>query len=235
MGLEHRFVPASSYLRATLASGELGRVYHTRLWCGHVWRLPPSPHFLRSSLAGGGVIASTAVHWLDLALWILGNPEVSSVAAATFAKAPRLDVPPPPFQGVPDGARILAADDVEDFAAGFIRFADGSSLSFEANWLQHPTQRRIGIQFLAERGVAEHRPLAVRHDGDAQVVDQTPPDVPSEHAVHYFVDVVRDFVRAARSGGATIIRGSEMLQVQGIVDALYESARRQREISLSHA
>jgi predicted dehydrogenase len=118
MGLEHRYVPASDYLRSIVMRGDLGQVYHTRLWCGHVWKLPPSPHFLQRSLAGGGVIAATAVHWLDLALWILGNPNVVTVSASTFAKAPRLRVPPPPFSNAPEGARILTADNVEDFAGG---------------------------------------------------------------------------------------------------------------------
>ena len=87
MGLQSRYSPVVSYLRDLLARGELGRVYHTRLQGGHVWQLPPSPHFFRAELAGGGVVAATAVHSIDSTLWILGNPAPATVSAATFSKA----------------------------------------------------------------------------------------------------------------------------------------------------
>jgi predicted dehydrogenase len=235
MGLQQRYVPAARYLRDSVERGELGDVFHTRLWTGHVWRLPPSPHFLRSALAGGGVVAATLVHWLDVALWILGNPPVATVSAAAFAKAPRLKNPPPPFRDVPGGAGIVAASDVEDFAVGFFRFADGRTLAVEANWLQHPTSRRVGIQFLAELGVAEYMPLALRWDGDGVVVDRTPPGVASAPEEHYFVGVVRDFCRAARTGEPGVITGPQMIQVQAVVDAMYRSARLGHEVGVDHA
>jgi predicted dehydrogenase len=232
MGLQHRYVPAARYLRDLVARRELGAVYHTRLWTGHVWRLPPGAHFFRSALAGGGVVAATLVHWLDVALWILGSPPVASVSATTFAKAPGLSAPPPPFHDRPEGAAILAADDVEDFAAAFIRFADGRTLTLEASWLEHPTSRRVGIQFLAERGVAEYMPLAVRFDGDGQVVDRTPPDVASTPVGHFFLEVARDFVNAAHRAEPTVISGQQMLQVQAVVDAIYASAAARGEVAL---
>jgi predicted dehydrogenase len=232
MGLQQRYAPAARHLRDLHARRELGHVYHTRLWTGHVWRLPPARHFFRSALAGGGVIAATLVHWLDVALWILGNPPVAGVSAATYAKAPRLESPPPPFHDRPDGAQILAEDDVEDFACGLVRFADGSTLSLEASWLEHPTSRRVGIQFLADRGVAEYMPLAVRRDETGIVVDNTPPNLPSGPEEHYFLAVARDFCRVARTGEPTVVTGPQMLQVQALVDAMYASARQQRELKV---
>jgi predicted dehydrogenase len=233
MGLQYRYVPSASYLRDLLGRQELGHVYHTRLWCGHIWNLPPSPHFFQRAAAGGGVVAATAVHLLDATLWMLGNPTVVRVSAATVAKAPRLNRPPPPFDQKPEGARILAADDVEDFAVALVRFGDGSTLSLESSWLQHPTSRQDGVQFLAEHGVAEFFPLAVRWDGDGQIVDRTPADMaPGEERGHYFLGVARDFLRAARLGQPTVIRIPEMLQVQAVMDAIYSSAHHGQEVNL---
>ena len=233
MGLQHRYSAAAQCLRGVLAGGEFGQVYHTRLWCGHVWTLPPSPHFFQASLAGGGVVAATAVHWLDLTLWLLGNPAARTVSAATFAKTPHLRAAPPPFRNTPEAASFLASDDVEDFATAWIRFVDGSTLSLEASWLQHQTERRAGIQFLAEHGVVEHLPLALRWDGDGEIVDRTPSDLPAiDRGPSSFLPVVRDFLQAARTGQPTLIRGTQMLQVQDIIDAIYISAQRQCEVTL---
>jgi predicted dehydrogenase len=232
MGLQSRFAPAARYLRDLLARGDLGHVYHSRVWAGHIWRLPPSPHFLHRSLAGGGVVAATTVHSLDAVLWMLGNPPVATVSAATFAKAPRLSQPPPPFNAGPEGALVLAADDVEDFAVAFVRFRDGSTLSIESSWLLHQTNRPNGTQFLAEYGVAENSPLAVRQDRDGTVVDRTPTNLPATSSGHYFLEVVRSFLQIARSGQPAVVTGPQMLQVQALIDGIYASASQQREISL---
>jgi hypothetical protein len=47
IGLQQRYAPAARDLRDPAARRELGAVFHTPPWTGHVWRLPPSPHFLR--------------------------------------------------------------------------------------------------------------------------------------------------------------------------------------------
>jgi predicted dehydrogenase len=187
---------------------------------------------MRRELAGGGVIAATAVHLLDVTLWMLGNPPIASVSAATYAKARRLRRPPPPFDLLPNGAQLLPGVDVEDFAVALIRFGDGSTLSLESSWLQHATSRPNGAQFLAELGVAEYSPLAVRWDGDGQVVDRTPTDLPAGEQSHYFLAVAREFLRSVSRSQPTVIRPGEMLQVQAVMDAMYASARERREIGL---
>jgi predicted dehydrogenase len=243
MGLQNRYSPAARYLRDVLAgdgapassesnSGELpdiGTVYHTRVWCGHILRLPPSRHFFQPELAGGGVIAATAVHILDAALWMLHNPPIATVSASTFARAPRMPQPPPPFGSVQEAQRDFR---VEDFAYGMVRFAGGSTMSIEANWFEHPTKRSTGIQFLGTAGVAEYGPLAIRLDDGKTAQDLTPgPDVVPQRGGHYFLEVARDFLQAARTGTPTVITGLQMLQVQRLMDRLYESARERREVA----
>jgi predicted dehydrogenase len=86
--------------------------------------------------------------------------------------------------------------------------------------------------FLAERGVVETWPLSVRWDGDGQIIDRTPPDQTPRSVEHYFLPVVRDFLKAARTGQPAIITGSQMVQAQAAIDAIYESARLGREVRL---
>jgi predicted dehydrogenase len=214
---------------AGVALPALGEVYHTRVWAGHVLRLPPSRHFFRPELAGGGVIAATAVHILDAVLWLLGNPAIATVSAATYARTPRMTRPPAPFESPAAAARDFG---VEDFAYGMVRFVSGATLAIETSWLMHPTPRSTGAVFLATGGVAELSPLAVRLDDGAAVRDVTPSaDLLPSRRGHYFLEVARDFVRAARTGEPTPITGEQILQTQGLLDHLYRSARAGREVA----
>jgi predicted dehydrogenase len=241
MGLQNRYQPAAQYLRAVLAGDrrwlasepgelpDLGRVYHTRVWAGHVLRLPPSRHFFDPRLAGGGVIAATAVHILDAVLWMLGNPEIRSVSATTFARTHHMRTAPDPFNTPEDAQQQFG---VEDFAFGMVRFRDKGTLTIETSWLMHPTSRSTGVEFLATGGVATYGPLAVRLDDGKEARDVTPgADVVPQKREHYFLGVVRDFLRAARTGEATCVEGPQMVQVQRLMDRLYESAREGREVA----
>ena len=74
MALQNRCVSEVRALRAFLAAGKLGRLFHARLWHGHVLNIPGTPTMTRRQLAGGGVVFHTMVHLLDATLWAMGNP-----------------------------------------------------------------------------------------------------------------------------------------------------------------
>src|SRR5207248_4361623 len=99
MGLQSRHLESGRILRRALGAGLLGDVYFTRVWCGHVMHIPGWGHFHRRELAGGGVVMATAVHALDFALWVLGNPTPSTVTAFTHARARRMREPAISWEG----------------------------------------------------------------------------------------------------------------------------------------
>lgn len=233
MGLQLRHQRQVRAIREAIASGALGTVFYTRVWAGHTWRLPPSPHFLNQELGGGGVVAATAVHIIDAVLWMLGSPDLRTVSAFGFAKAPCLNGPPPPFDAWKDGAGIVAGSTVEDFATALFRFSDGSALSLETTWLAHPGERHGSTRFLATGGVIEMHPLRITHDREGVIEDRTPTDEMEDPERHYYLDVAREFVAAARDGIPSIVRPREMLQTQAAIDAIYASIAAGREVEVT--
>ena len=241
MGLQNRYDPAAQYLRAVPAGDprwlfglegaelpDLGQIYHTRVWAGHVLRLPPSLHFFDPRLARGGVVAATAVHILDAVLWMLGNPAITSVSATTFARTRHMHVPPAPFETTAEAQRGFQ---VEDFAFGMVRLESGATLTIETSWLMHPTSRSTGVEFLGTGGVATYSPLAIRLDDGSEPRDVTPgQDIVPHRKEHYFLGVASDFLQAARTGAPTCIEDTQMIQVQRLMDQLYESAHLGREV-----
>jgi len=123
----HRFSPASVAIKAWVETGALGEVYHSRVNATRRNQLPVNPGFIDVSLSGGGPCLDIGVHALDTALWLMNFPKpvrVSGRAHTNFAKG--FDIP----GAWGEWDRLLFG--VEDFAAGFVHFANGSTLSLEA-------------------------------------------------------------------------------------------------------
>jgi len=81
-------------LRQHLDTGALGRVYHTKsTWLRRSGIPGLGSWFTSKDLAGGGPLIDLGVHVLDLALFLLDEPRVVSVTAATYAgSAPAVGV-----------------------------------------------------------------------------------------------------------------------------------------------
>jgi predicted dehydrogenase len=223
MGLQSRHTASGRILRELLAGGTLGKVYFTRIWCGHTMNIPGWGHFHRRELAGGGVVMGTTVHYLDLALWVLGSPEPVSVTAFTHQRLRQMRDPALTWEGG------VEACDIEDFSHAVVRFADQSWMSLESNWLMHPSTRPTGLEFLANDGRASLHPLKVEVTRGSEVEDRTPEFTENEHGVRSFL---REAVDCARNGGDPVVRPHEMLQVQAVMDAIYRSAQAGREVPI---
>src|SRR5207342_1656896 len=105
----------------------LGDIYNTRAFWLRRSGIPGlGSWFTSKELAGGGPLIDLGVHVLDMALWLLGNPRILAVSAATFAEIG------PQGKGQWGGSRFKVTADqpyeVEDLATAFIRLEDGGIL-----------------------------------------------------------------------------------------------------------
>jgi predicted dehydrogenase len=224
LSLQNRFHPEVRALRQVLAEGTLGRVYHARLWHGHVMDIPGTPTMYRRSLAGGGVLFHTMVHLLDAVLWALGNPRPVRASAASYQKLRRMKKPVVTWPGPAEDC------DIEDFNIGLVHFSDGATMTLESNWLMHPRARQSGAELLGDWGTASLRPLRVELEDGDRVVDVTS-DIPLDSADD-LGNACRDLCRSVLEGRPPLVQTDEMLNVQRIMDALYEAAEKGCEVSI---
>lgn len=223
MGLQNRSNPEVQALRQFLADGKLGNVYHTRLWHGHVMHIPGTPTMYKRHLAGGGVLFHTTVHLLDATLWALGNPKPVRASAASYQKMRRMKTPLITWEG------SVTDCDIEDFNVGLVHFADGSTMAVESNWMMHPRSRPSGAEILGDWGTASLRPLRVALEEGDSIVDVTP----RADETSQFGSVYQDFCQSILENRLPIVRFSEMLDVQRVMDALYEAAEKGREVTIA--
>ncbi len=220
INFSYRFYNQSWALKQQVEAGLLGKVYYaTTQW--HRRRGIPTmgSHFTTKALSGGGPLIDLGVHRLDLALWLMGYPKPVWVMGGAYDPI----------------ARELALQtnktyDVEDFAAGQVRFEDGATLTIEASWAsnrfenEHMETRLYGdkgglvqhninqdYQFEAEMFMEK---MGSQLDVKVHSVGDCPPS-----AMHHFVDcIVNDKPHTAT--------GEEALIVQEILDAIYASAQK---------
>lgn len=225
VGLQMRQSPAEQAVRRFLADDGLGQIYHTRVWGGHIMSYPWGRYFHRADYSLGGVLAATTVHPLDAVYWLLGAPEPVTVSASTFRRLDKMPDPPIHFEG--DVSEVT----VEDFGHAHVRFADGSSMSIEGNWLQHPRDRGHGWEIHGTLGVVQDIEPRVMLDRQREVTPvhldfgvEPESRTRQEHVA---------FLAAIRGQAEPAVSWREATGVQRLLNAMYESAETGAEVQLS--
>ncbi|MDH7568819.1 MAG: Gfo/Idh/MocA family oxidoreductase [Armatimonadota bacterium] len=226
MHFNTRWHPSSRLARALVEEGMLGEVYFGRTGWHRSRGIPRlGGWFTTKKMSGGGPLIDLGVHRLDLALWLMGSPNPVAVTGTTYSRL-----------GTELAARQGKHFDVEDLAAGFIRFANGASLVVEASWASNTGKREDGFTTLMGTKGGLHldnedegytfRARAYREMGGT-LVEVTPrvplpPDTPQAA-----------FVRCILEGKPNPAPGEDGLRVQRILDALYRSAAEGREVRMA--
>lgn len=232
---QHRFDPASQQVHALLEEQTFGKLvlgnaiipwwrsqgyYDSGAWRG-TWKLD-----------GGGVLMNQSIHSIDLLQWFMGP--VKSVYAYTATLAHRMET--------------------EDVAVAVLRFANGAPGTIAATTGAYPgvTTR---IEVFGDRGSAmiEDDNLSYLHlarddqeEAGAYGAAQKQETVQEQGkktmgAAQNAADVsyqghalqIADMVRAIRENGTPLVDGYAARRPVEIILAIYESARGQKEVTLS--
>lgn len=69
-----RYLPALRKLKEVLDSGKYGRPISSQCWIEGFMEPAPGTWFARKEALGGGVLFSHGCHYIDIALWLFGEP-----------------------------------------------------------------------------------------------------------------------------------------------------------------
>lgn len=211
-------------LKAWIETGSLGEIYHGFTSWTRQNGIPGfGGWFGQKALSGGGPLIDLGVHRLSLALWLMGDPKPERVVGYTHHHfgLPRAKAEKKPF-------------DVEDFAAGSIRFQNGASLFLEASWdgfQEHRDDMRLRLQ--GSKGALEKQDGLAFYGRKGDVFFKSRLTLP-KNRVKSSLDGMVQSLRGGDPFRGTPERG---IAIQEILDALYLSAESGREIrvdSLKH-
>ena len=225
-------------VREQVASGALGRIYYAKAYWLRRSGIPGwGSWFTSREAAGGGPLIDLGVHVLDMALYMMGNPPVASVSAATYAELG------PQGKGNWLGSRrrfsvdMEANYEVEDLAVAMLRLADGATIHLEASWAIYTGMTdEFGVQLFGSNGGARIHSKDYAQVGTLElygdVGDTALDSTPRLQQRHGHGGIIRDFVDAILKGTPITPNGAEGLERVRLIDAIYKSAELGREIPI---
>ena len=225
VGFNMRFMDGALALRRFIEDGQMGRPV-----CGRGWMLAGDvpwwgKHYIKA-VSGGGALAATAVHVIDLATWLAGCPKPLTATASTARIFPLKR-----GAGAPS-PEAREAFDVEDTIFGHVRFEGGFWLTVEGSWVWDEPGWNYSLDLVGDGGHGRLEPLRLTTEQEGEALDVTgdarggmdfPPSVARELA---------DVVAAIREEREPVVRAREALVVQSITDALYRSAEAGHEVDV---
>ena len=233
VGFNVRFTRSAQVLKRFVDSGRFGDPVYTRAWARSS-QIPWWGQHYRRAVSGGGALAATAVHLVDLAIWLAGNPHPSTASASMRRLFPLK-------RGATRPADVVADTyDAEDLVSGHVRFDNGFWLSIEGSWIDNrPSVDGVpswdySLDAIGEHAQVQFDPLAITvEDERGEPVSAVDPD--DEPGVD-FPDstgaLIADVVDAIRTSRPPLVRAEQALVVQAIVDSLYRSAASGHEVDV---
>lgn len=236
ISFNHRQRSDVQYIKRIIDSGRLGHIYYAKAYWMRRAGIPGiNSWFVNKEMAGGGPLIDLGVHMLDIAMFLMGEPQPLSVNAATYAQfGPR-------GQKGSGGGRQQVVDgkyEVEDLGTAMIRLAGGATLHLEASWATHgPNGDDFGVVLYGSEGGAELKVVNYNNtntvrifydESDGTQVDLSPNIAPGGgHA-----DVVANFVAAILDGAPAVPSAGDGFRRTQVLDACYRSSAVGHEIRI---
>lgn len=204
-----RLSPRYAHLKKLLQEGKLGKIILIRMVYYSLFNPgPEDPKYWRvvRKNSGGGPLSDMGAHMFDVLIGLLGMP------AAVTAKCANLTTP----------------WDVEDSAAIIMTMPDGALVTASFNWNCNTWRHEFEVVG------ADARINWLPYDnGPVEIAAgrrQEKLDLPNPDNVHQ--PLVEDFVRAVIEKRPPAVPLDEAAQTNILLDAVYQSARENREIVL---
>jgi predicted dehydrogenase len=210
VGMNNRFRPDTMILKSFVENNELGKIFYVKAgWLKKFSKI--NPWITQKDKAGGGVILDLGIVMLDLVLWMLGFPQVSRVNAKMYRHKTK---------------------SVEDSCIAFIEMKYGLSAIIETSWSLQTNDDFFYCNLFGTEGSAMINPLKINKQLHGNLVNVTPAksDTPQNMYRKSYENELKHFIGAARGVHPVISTGDEAVQRMKIVEALYQSAAKGKEI-----
>jgi predicted dehydrogenase len=203
----YRHTEAMRRIRNCVVESELGNVYAIDLVFHNAYG-PDKAWFRDPALSGGGCMIDLGIHLVDLALWVLGFPAVSSVDSRLYAKGWQLPA---------------NAGEVEDYAVAQFDCENGTVVRLACSWnLPAGRDAVIEAHFHGDRAGAAMRNVngsfydfvGERYEGTRTTRLSGPPDAWGGRAII-------DWARRLAAGSRYSPSIESAVQVAAVLDRIY--------------
>jgi predicted dehydrogenase len=219
-----RFEAGAEKLKEAIDRGELGDIYTSEAKWLRRRGIPGWGKFHIAKESLGGPLIDIGVHMMDLCVWLMGCPKPIAASGKVYRK----------FGDRPD---LFNADwgtpyppkefDVEDYATALIRFEKGITMQMSVSWAANIPEETWGVMVLGDKGGVHTHPLGV-YGSDSTSLTSKKFDWVSNEDGHR--REVRHFCQCVEENLEVRVKPEESLRIQKIIDAIYESSKKNKEI-----
>lgn len=219
-----RFEAQVEALKAVIERGDLGQIYTANAKYLRRRGIPGWGKFHLRKESLGGPLIDIGVHVMDLCVWLMGCPKPIAASGKVYRMfGDREDLcnadwgrPYPPKEF-----------DVEDYAVAFVRFEKNITMLVECSWAANIAAEYGTVSILGDKGGVATEPLGVYSYEDntltSRKFDWLPPQEGHRMEIRHFTECI-ERNRPVR------VQPVESLRIQKIIDAIYESSVKNREI-----
>lgn len=219
-----RYSAEAQLLHDMVCQGKLGDIYYART--AYVRRRgTPIGWFTDTSKSGGGPVIDIGVHCIDRTWYLMGCPRPVRVSAATSYAIGDFKT-----KGVSRWTALdsdVTAFDTEDSACGVVHFENGAAMLFEVSWAINAPDYRF-TQICGSRGGATLDPLTIYGEEMGYLTDNQP----TPGKVEMFYQEIDHFIDCLRTGKTPTSDLEQAVNMQRILEGIYESARLHKEVEL---
>ncbi|MCK5861961.1 MAG: Gfo/Idh/MocA family oxidoreductase [Candidatus Hydrogenedentes bacterium] len=219
-----RFEARAEKLKEVITGGALGQIYTAETKWLRRRGIPGWGKFHIKKESLGGPLIDIGVHMMDLCVWLMGSPKpiaASGKVYRMFGDRPDL------FNGewgVPYPAKEFT---VEDYATAFIRFENNITLQMSVSWAANIHDEIENMSILGDKGGIGINPLGLFGADHSSLTNSTWDCLSGEDGHRR---EVRHFCECVEKDLPVMVKPEESLRIQKIIDAIYESSARNKEI-----
>jgi predicted dehydrogenase len=230
IGVVNRFNTGVNIIRKMIQNGELGDVYHVYVSFRAHRSIPGlGGAFTTKAIAGGGVLIDWGVHYLDIVMYCLNDPQPLTVSGQAFSKLGRdmknyaylnMWAGPPNYEGTYD---------VDDFVTALIR-TGGPTITLNGAWAQNIFADETYIDFLGDKAgirLQYGRDFKLFSAQNGALLETTP----KYNSRDMFQNEIDSFIQCVRTGEKSPAHIDTVILSSQIIQAIYDSSDSQSEIS----
>jgi len=220
-----RFQADSQALKQYITRHPLGEIYYARTWHNRRRLLPCTPGFMYRKNAGGGCCLDIGVHALDLGLFLMDNFQPVSVCGVCGIKLAK-DRDAWSEWGKIDHRGI----DVEDYAVGLIRFANGAAMSLECSFMMNMKPKSEARVDLFGTRAGARWPECEYYDHTSR--DYADTAIAVRQGLGGHAAEIEAFARAVIDNKPVPVPPEQSRAVIAILEGLYRSQKAGREVKV---
>ncbi len=230
MGFNQRFDGHAQELARLRDKGLFGNIYHAKAaWVRRRGIPGMGGWFTTKAMAGGGPVYDIGIHVLDRTWFVMGRPKPVSVSAITYAKFGSIDNYV--CEGMWAGPRKVGGTcDTEDFAAAFVRFDNGATMQLEVSWAANRPDENCRTLVMGDKAGASWDGDNVELYGEFDNAITTT-KIGYDKAI--YDDRFKHFAKCLRGEATCSCTGDDGVAIQSILDAIYESSTKGREVQIT--